>query len=253
MSDTFQHALHAVPDIKRFTIVTGHYGCGKTNLSVNLALDMAARHSQVTLVDLDVVNPYFRSSDYAGMLTRHGVRVIAPTFAGTTLDTPVLSPAIASAFESDGVVIFDVGGDDAGATALGRYSKDISPLDYDLLYVINRYRSLTTTPEEAAALLAEIEGAAHLKATGVVNNSHLRGETTARTVLDSLEFACETAHLLDLPLRFTTVPAALADELAVTGGSAGQDSAGSIENAYPVQIHVRTPWEDPSEVDEEVR
>ena len=242
------------PDIKRFTVVTGHYGCGKTNLSINLALDLTARYSQVTLVDLDVVNPYFRSSDYTAMLERHGVCVIAPTFAGTTLDTPVLSPAIASAFESDGAVILDVGGDDAGATALGRYSKDIAPLDYDLLYVINRYRSLTTTPEEAAALLAEIEGAAHLKATGVVNNSHLRSETTADTVRDSLEFARETARLLGLPLRFTTVPVALASELSASGaaGDGGQDSASFIENAYPVQIHVRTPWEDPSEVDEEV-
>ena len=242
------------PDIKRFTVVNGHYGCGKTNLSINLALDLTARYSQVTLVDLDVVNPYFRSSDYTAMLERHGVCVIAPTFAGTTLDTPVLSPAIASAFESDGAVILDVGGDDAGATALGRYSKDIAPLDYDLLYVINRYRSLTTTPEEAAALLAEIEGAAHLKATGVVNNSHRRSETTADTVRDSLEFARETARLLGLPLRFTTVPVALASELSASGaaGDGGQDSASFIENAYPVQIHVRTPWEDPSEVDEEV-
>ena len=239
--------MHDAPDIKRFTVVTGHYGCGKTNLSVNLAIDLTARYSQVTLVDLDVVNPYFRSSDYTAMLERHGVRVIAPTFAGTTLDTPVLSPQVASAFESEGAVIFDVGGDDAGATALGRYSKDIAPLDYDLLYVINRYRGLTATAEEAAALLAEIEGAAHLKATGVVNNSHLRGETTAITVLDSLAFARETARLLGLPLRFTTVPVEFAEQF-----SAGQDSASFIENAYPVQIHVRTPWEDPSEVDEEV-
>jgi len=245
-------APHSVPDIKRFTIVTGHYGCGKTNLSISLALDLTARYSQVTLVDLDVVNPYFRSSDYTAMLERHGVRVIAPTFAGTTLDTPVLSPAIASAFQSEGAVIFDVGGDDVGATALGRYSKDFAPLDYDLLYVVNRYRSLTTTAEDAAALLAEIEGASHLKATGVVNNSHLRGETTAATVLDSVEFARETARLLNLPLRFTTVPIAIAAEFAATGSSAGQDSASFIENAYPVQIHVRTPWEDPSEVDEEV-
>lgn len=254
--------MSRLPDIKRFTVVTGHYGCGKTNLSVNLAIDLTARYAQVTLVDLDVVNPYFRSSDYTAMLERHGVRVIAPTFAGTTLDTPVLSPQIASAFLSDGAVIFDVGGDDAGATALGRYSSDIAPLDYDLLYVINRYRSLTTTPEEAAALLAEIEGAAHLKATGVVNNSHLRGDTTASTVLGSLEFARETARLLGLPLRFTTVPVEIAEEFSATDGSSGegpallgsvgQESAGFIENAYPVQIHVRTPWEAPSEVDEEV-
>ena len=231
------------PDVKRFTVITGHYGCGKTNLAVNLALDLRATYDEVTVVDLDVVNPYFRSSDYTGMLAEHGVDVIAPTFAGTTLDAPSLSPAIYSAFEKVGAVIFDVGGDDAGATALGRYAEDIRAIDYDLLYVVNRYRSLTATPAEAADLLGEIEFASHLSATGVVNNSHLREQTTAATVLDSMPYARATADLLGLPLRFTTVPVHLLGELTAGSGEAGTGAPG-VENAYPVQIHVRTPWED---------
>lgn len=239
--------MHAAPDIRRFTVVTGHYGCGKTNLSINLALDLAEKYDEVTLVDLDIVNPYFRSSEYAPVLARAGVRVIAPTFAGTTLETPSLPAAIYSAFESEGAVVFDVGGDDAGATALGRFSRDISAIDYDLLYVVNRYRNLTATPEDAAALLGEIESAAHLKATAVANNSHLKQETTVATVLDSVEFARATADLLGLPLRFTTVPDYLAAELSAQAGSANR-----VENAYPVRIFVRTPWEDEPGVDEEV-
>lgn len=231
--------MHGVPEIKRFTVVTGHYGCGKTNLCVNLALDVAKRRDDVTLVDLDIVNPYFRSSDHAERLSAAGVRVISPTFAGTTLDTPSLSPAIYSAFESTGVVILDVGGDDAGAKALGRFARDIERIDHDMLYVVNRYRNLTTTPDEAAALLAEIESASRLKATGVVNNSNLRDETTTATVLDSIGFARETALLLGLPLVFTTVPAWLDGEFSDTPGSPT-----CVENRYPVQIHVRTPWED---------
>lgn len=231
------------PDIKRFTVITGHYGCGKTNLAVNLAIDLRASWDEVTIVDLDVVNPYFRSSDYTALLGEHGVDVISPTFAGTTLDAPSLSPAVYSAFEREGAVLFDVGGDDAGATALGRYAEDVRALDYDLLYVVNRYRSLTQTPAEAAALLGEIELASHLSATGVVNNSHLREQTTARTVLDSMAYARETAELLGLPLRFTTVPAHLFGELSAGVAEAGPD-AELVENAYPVQIHVRTPWED---------
>ncbi|NTU70648.1 MAG: ParA family protein [Coriobacteriia bacterium] len=227
-----------MPDLKPFVVVTGHYGCGKTNLSVNLALDSVAKYPAVTLVDLDVVNPYFRSSDYAAMLERAGVRVIAPTFAGTTLDSPSLPASMYSAFDTEGAVIIDVGGDDAGATALGRFAREATALDYDLLYVINRYRNLTATPAEAAALLGEIETASHLKATGIVNNSHLRDETTAATVLDSVEYARETAALLGLPLVCTTVPAALADEFAAT-----QDSAAFVENAYPVEVYVHTPWE----------
>ncbi|MHB1137058.1 MAG: ParA family protein [Coriobacteriia bacterium] len=228
-------------DIGRFTVITGHYGCGKTNLSINLALDLAATYDEVLLVDLDVVNPYFRSSDYTSMLAGHGVRVISPTFAGTTLDTPSLSGAVSAAFDTTGAVIFDVGGDDVGATALGRYSKEISAIDHEMLYVINHYRNLTAEPAEAAALLAEIEAACHLKATGVVNNSHLRDETTEATVVDSLEFARETAALLGLPLRFTTIPEHLMGELSGTPGAAGL-----VENAYPIKIHVRTPWEDAS-------
>jgi hypothetical protein len=225
--------------IKRFTVVTGHYGCGKTNLSVNLALDLAARDGAATLVDLDIVNPYFRSSDYAVEIAAHGVNVISPTFAGTTLDTPSLSGAVAGAFEVDHPVIFDVGGDDAGATALGRYAEEITAIDHDLLYVVNAYRNLTTTPQEAAEVLREIESVCGLKATGVVNNSHLRDETTADTILAALPYGHECAALLGIPLVCTTVPKYLADAFSDTPGEAS-----FVEKAYPVLIHVRTPWED---------
>jgi len=239
--------VRGMPRLKRFTVVTGHYGCGKTNLSMNLALDLAREGRDVTLVDLDIVNPYFRSSDSHELLAQRGVRLIAPTFAGTTLETPSLPAEIYSAFEVTGPVIFDVGGDDAGATALGRYSAEIAAIDYELLYVINRYRNLTATPAEAAALLLEIEAAAHLKATGVINNSHLQAETTAETVLDSLEFARETAGLLGLPLVATAVPKRLADEFSDTPGETSY-----VENAYPVEVYVRTPWQDAYGVAEEV-
>lgn len=228
-------------DIARFTIVTGHYGSGKTNLSINLALDVARSYEEVMLVDLDIVNPYFRSSDYTAMLAGHGVRVISPTFAGTTLDTPSLSAEVSAAFDTAGAVVFDVGGDDVGATALGRYAREISAIDHEMLYVVNRYRNLTAEPAEAAALLAEIEAACHLKATGVVNNSHLKEETTSATVLDSLDFGRQTAALLGLPLRFTTVPERLLAEVSDVPGTAS-----FVENAYPIRIHVRTPWEEAS-------
>lgn len=237
----------AAPDIKRFTIVTGHYGSGKTNLSINLALDQVERYGQATLVDLDVVNPYFRSSDYASMLGERGVRVISPNFAGTTLDVPSLSPAVGSAFRAEGAVIFDVGGDDVGATALGRFAQDVRSVDHDFLYVVNAYRTLTATPEEAAEVLHEIEHASHLKATGVVNNSHLRELTDAQTVLDSLEYAQQTAAHLGLPLRFTTVPKRISGEFSTLPAHAAH-----VENAYPIDVYVKTPWESDPEGDEEV-
>jgi hypothetical protein len=230
-----------MPRLKRFTVVTGHYGCGKTNLSINLALDMTRAGERVTLVDLDIVNPYFRSSDSTALLEANGVRVIGPTLAGTTVEASSLPAAIYSVFEDDARTIVDAGGDDAGATALGRFSEHVSGLDYDLLYVVNRYRNLTSTPQEAAALLGEIECASHLKASGVVNNSHLQRETTVATVLESLEYARQTAGLLQLPLVCTTIPAALADRFSDQPGDAA-----CVENAYPVEVYVRTPWDEPA-------
>ena len=216
--------------LNRITLVTGHYGCGKTNLSLNLALDFARRGEKVAVVDLDIVNPYFRSSDYDELLENAGVRLIAPRYARSALDVPSLPAEIYSVFDSiDGRVVIDVGGDDAGATALGRYASRFSGLDYTMLYVVNKFRPLTAESREAAELLGEIETASRLKATAVVNNSHLMGGTTEETILGSLDYAAESARLLGLPLLFTTAPRAIAETL-------------TVPDIYPVDIHVRTPW-----------
>lgn len=191
----------------KITVVCGHYGCGKTNLALNLALEAAQRGGGVTLVDLDIVNPYFRSSEYGELLKDRGVRLIAPVFANTTLDTPTLPPDIYSMFEKEsGEVILDAGGDDAGATALGGLHEQMEARGYEMLYVINRYRVLSQQSEEAAALLKEIEAASRLKATGIVNNSHLGVETRLDTLLEAIPFAQKTAELTGLPLLYSTAP-----------------------------------------------
>ena len=215
--------------VKPFTLICGHYGCGKTNLSLNIALDLAQRGEKVSLVDLDIVNPYFRSSDYRELAEKAGVRLIAPGYAGSTLDSPALPAEIFSVFDSDGYVLFDVGGDDVGATALGRFAPRISRMDYDMLYVVNRYRPITADAGSAEELLGEIEKASRLKATGVVNNSHLMGLTTEKTIMDAVEYGEQTARELGLPLRFTTAPETVAEKL-------------DINNIYPVKIYVKTPW-----------
>ncbi len=191
----------------RVTILCGHYGCGKTNLALNLALEAAAAGGPVALVDLDVVNPYFRSCEYQGLLEQNGVRLIAPVFAGTTLDTPTLPPEIYSIFSPQtGRVFVDAGGDDAGATALGGLSRQLEEAGCQMLYVVNRFRALTQTPEEAASLLKEVEAASRLRAAGVVNNSHLGVETTWAHVEAAAEFGRRTAERLGLPLLYSTVP-----------------------------------------------
>lgn len=188
---------------QRITILCGHYGCGKTNLALNLALEEAP----CTLADLDIVNPYFRSSEYEALLAQNEVRFIKPVFAGTTLDTPTLSPALFSIFdEAAGRVLIDAGGDDAGVTALGGLSSQLEACGYEMIYVINRNRVLSQTPEDAAGLLREIETASRLKATGIVNNTHLGVETDLETVLEGLPFAQKTAELCNLPLFYSTAP-----------------------------------------------
>lgn len=215
---------------ERVTVICGHYGTGKTNLSINLAMDCARSGESVTLVDMDIVNPYFRSADYSDVLTKEGIRVIGPNFANTNLDTPSLPGSVKTAIEDGERVIIDVGGDDAGTTALAVYSRQLQSADPDVLYVVNMYRSMTTSPDEAVSILGDIERTAHLKATGVVNNSHLKQLTTAETVDASLEFADSVCGATGLPLRFTTVPR-------------GISPSRKVENLYPIDVYVRAPWE----------
>ncbi len=199
--------------LKRITIICGHYGSGKTNFSLNLALDMANTGKNVALIDLDVVNPYFRSSDYRTILEEKGIHVVAPKYAGTNVDTPALSAEIDSVLiDKNRWVIIDVGGDDAGAFALGRYSSKIKKEEYTFIYLVNKYRNLTATPQLAVGILGEIMCACGLEPTYVVNNSHLQGETTAQTIVNGIAYGEIVAETLGIPLLCATAPRNLLGE-----------------------------------------
>lgn len=218
--------------LARITILAGHAGVGKTNLALNLAYDLRARGEEVTLIDLDIVNPYFRSSDHLRQLQAAGIRMIAPQAAGSTLDLPALSGAVDGALDASRRVLIDAGGDDIGSTALGRFAPQLTAMgDYTMLYLINAYRISTRTPQAAAQILAEVEGSSRLKAAGLINNSHLSDGTTARTILDSLPFARGVAQLTHLPLICSTAPDFVPSE----------QLAG--ERIYPLRRLVRNPWE----------
>lgn len=200
--------------MQKITIICGHYGSGKTNFALNLALQTAKTQQSVALVDLDIINPYFRSSEYTWQLEQAGIQVVTPQYANTTLDAPALSAGISAIIEkTDGHTIIDVGGDDAGAAALGRYIKQLQTAPYELLYVVNKYRNLIAQPQAAVAILREIETASRLQATGIVNNSHLAHLTTAKVVLDALPYAQEVSALTGLPVVATVIPQALEQTL----------------------------------------
>ncbi len=190
---------------KKITIITGHYGTGKTNIAINLALLNKQDKNEVVLVDLDIVNPYFSATDSTNILIENGIRVISPNFANTNLDMPSLSAKINSIFnQKEEFIYIDVGGDDAGATALGRYASKINKFDYDFFYVINQYRPLIKEPLEAVKLLRDIENASGLKATAIINNSSLGENTKPMDILNSFEYAKKVSEISNLPIKYCT-------------------------------------------------
>lgn len=179
-----------------------------------MALDLKKTGKDVTVIDLDIVNPYYRTADFSKLFEENNIQLIAPLFANTNLDMPSLTGNIDSMLydkDPNHYFIVDVGGDEAGAVALGRYSKALLQLDHDMYYVINCYRYLTQNSSEATELLTEIESYSKLKATKLINNSNLGEITTKEDVAKSSEFAKQIAKLTALPLAFTTVNDEVAD------------------------------------------
>lgn len=187
----------------RIVIVTGHFGSGKTNVAVNIALKLASRGEKTTLIDFDVVNPYFRAADSQKELESAGVRCIIPEFANSNVDVPSLPPDIYSVFDGDGYAVFDVGGDETGAVALGMFSQQIKACGYDMLCVCSMYRPLTPTAEDTAQLAADIEGHSRLKITGLVNNSNIGWATDAGTLAASAGYIERVSELVGVPVLFS--------------------------------------------------
>ena len=190
-------------------VVTGHFGSGKTNVAIGLAKHFNRAGRPTALVDLDIVNPYFRSADASDELTVEGITCINPPFANTNVDVPSLTADVHSVFASierdpHYVAIFDVGGNN-GAVALGRFVSMIEKHPHAVLYVANAYRPLTDTADTAVDDLREIEYYARMKATHLVNNSNLGSETEAGHILSSVDYANTLSQKTGLPLLFTSL------------------------------------------------
>ena len=215
--------------LKKYTIITGHYGSGKTNFAANLAVKAAEEGEKVTVVDLDIVNPYFRSADFAELFAEKGITLAAPLYANTNLDIPALSFNIEDFMSAEGKVIVDVGGDDSGASALARYREFLLQNSDDIegIGVINMYRYLTGTADEAVEFMREIENASGIPMSAIVNNSNLGEETTAETIESSTTYADEVCRLTGLPLKYTV------------DTSAGAE----VKNRFPAEIYVKKIWE----------
>ncbi len=203
-------------DCKRLTLFAGHYGSGKTNIAVNYALQLAKSGKKVCIADLDIVNPYFRTKDSEKELREAGVRLVSSKFASSNVDLPAL-PAETYRLVQDKSEygIMDIGGDDRGAYALGRYVDAIkAENDYRMAFVVNCFRPLTSTVGDAIEIMREIEAASGLCFTCIVNNSNIGSETTAEVFLESIPFVEELSRLTSLPIWLHTAEASVARELS---------------------------------------
>ena len=197
------------------TLFAGHYGSGKTNIAVNYAMLLAREGKKVCIADLDIVNPYFRTKDSEKELAEHGIDLICSSYANTNVDLPAI-PAESYRLVQDKSIfgVIDIGGDDRGAYALGRFADAIKAEgDYRMVFVLNRYRPLTSTVEGAVEIMKEIETASGIKFTCIVNNSNIGCETTPDVLLESISFAEKVSQQTGIPIWFNTAEKEVAQQL----------------------------------------
>ncbi|MCQ2516556.1 MAG: hypothetical protein MJ094_06800 [Saccharofermentans sp.] len=193
---------------KRLKIVIGAYGSGKSEVSVNLALSLKRENpsAKVLMADLDIVNPFYRSADAAKLLEENDIRLISPMYANSNIDAPVLSGEVNVIFDDESYSgVYDIGGEDMGATILGSMRTKLELIDADLLMAVNVRRPFTSTVDEIIIMASELQAAAKMKITGFINNSNLLGETTLEDLKKGEEILKEVSSRTGIPVVLTTV------------------------------------------------
>ena len=212
---------------ERLTLFAGHYGSGKTNIAVNYAIHLKDKGYPVVIADLDIVNPYFRTKDSEAELKEKGIELLCSPYAGSNLDIPSLPQEMYRAVQDKNTyAVMDIGGDDAGAIALGRFAPFISEENnYQMIFVVNFYRPLTRTAAEALEIMREVEAASHLKFTAIANNSNLGEDTTAEDILSTVPETEKLSEMSGLPVIMTTAKKELAIALRE-----------KIDNVFPLSL-----------------
>lgn len=212
---------------KRLTLFAGHYGSGKTNIALNYARYLKQQGLPVTIADLDIVNPYFRTKDSEAALAEEGIRLIVSEFANSNLDVPAMPKEIYGLVSDPGTFgVLDIGGDDRGALALGRYVPTIrEENDYEMLFVVNKARPLTRTVADTLEVMQEIEEACGLPFTAIVNNTNLGLQTTAEDILASMQYADALSEATGLPVKMTCASDSISKQLE-----------GKVPNLFPLSI-----------------
>jgi len=217
----------------RLSIVTGHYGTGKTEFAVNLALALAQEGKPVMMADLDIVNPYFRSRERRQMLESAGIELISSSQACSDADVPALPAELLAILENREVRgVLDIGGDPVGARVLARFQPKIAGEDYQLIYVLNANRPEVKTTDAAIRYLRGIEAVTGLTCGGIVNNTHLCGETTAEEIRKGAALAGTVSSQTGIPVLCHMAEAQFTNQLSDLR-----------EPVFPITIRMKKPWE----------
>lgn len=228
--------------MKKMVILVGNYGSGKTEIAINLAVNGAQKGLKTLVIDLDKVNDYFRMSDKVTLLQEKQIQVVSPTFAGQGVTPSNMSAAVASAFDGDwDLVVFDVGGDAAGALSLGRYHQDfaaLQPGQLEVYDIVNVFRPMSETPEKILKLKAEIEDFARQQVTGFVNNSNLLNYASANDLRAGYEVIKGASELSGIPVVHTTARKEFLAEFLADG----RDST-YIGEPVALETYMHRSWE----------
>lgn len=227
--------------MKKIIVLIGNYGSGKTEIAINLAVNSAESGKRTLVVDLDKVNDYFRMSDRMTLLEESNIRLVSPTFAGQGVTPSSMSAAVASAFADDwDLVVFDVGGDSAGALSLGRYHPDFAAFDGELqvLDIVNVFRPMSEAPEKIIKLMHEMEGFARQTVTGFVNNSNLLNYASADDLRRGYDAIKAASELSGIPVVYTTGRREFVEEFL----SDGRDTK-YIGTPLPIETYMHRSWE----------
>lgn len=215
-------------------IFSGHFGSGKTEVALNFAMKQRKNGNEVIIVDFDIVNPYFRTNDARDILEKQGIKVIANNYASSNLDMPTVPLNILSVFDNpNAVVIFDVGGDDDGAFALGQYKRYFDKLGYQMHFVVNTKRPLTETAEDLTEIAERIEKASRLKFTDIYNNTNLSDKTDENTLMSDYAEIEKLSQRLNIKIEkncgLNTALCGIPETLRDT--------------RFEMEIYIRKPWE----------
>jgi hypothetical protein len=219
----------------KITILTGHFGSGKTEIATNLAIQERKFHPKVAINDLDVINPYYRTRDLESEFNKLDIELIAPKGHLATADLPIVSGEIYRVLHDPSYrIIIDAGGDKDGATALGQYYNEWIHMNPEMLFVLNGNRPYVSTLEGATDTINRIEEASRLKINGIINNSNIGSETTLEEIKKGLELAQLVSEKTKIPILYTTISSHIKEE----------SKEFALQNpVFYIRRYMKLPWE----------